>query len=164
MNSKYSNISKWVFGVLALITVVIAVLFFINGIGECKEWLHWYKEGRVGDEPPTKITDLFHTWSYVKIGLGVVLMLLSALFTGIVKGVNIKKLLILLGVVVVNVVIAYLMSKNAVGQKYVYDLSKKPLEASTNFWVTFGLNFFYVTFAESILAILYSVVFKAVKK
>ena len=164
MNSKYSNISKWVFGALALITVVMAGLYFYKGVGECKDWLHWLRFDRSHGqpEPGTPTTDLFHTWSYIKVALGVVLILISALFTAIVKGVKAKKLIALVVVIAVNAVLAYLMSKGAIGQDYA--LGKRTIESPTPFWVEFGLNFFYITFAESILVILYSVVYKAIKK
>ena len=164
MNSKYSSISKWVFGALALITVVMAALFFWKGVGECNDWLHWLRfDQKHGlPEPGTPKTDLLHTWSYVNVALGVVLILLSALFTAIVKGVKAKKLIALILVIAVNAGIAYLMSKGALDHEYV--VGKKTFSGATNFWVEFGTNFFYITFAESLLVILFSVVFKAIKK
>ena len=137
------NISKWVFGLLALVTVVMAVLFYIN--------LH--DEGR---------TSMLLNWGYILIILGIVLALVSAFFTGIVKGVKGKKLLFLVIAIAAIAVVAYLMSKGSFAQEYVTgDLT---YSGKTHGLVEFGLNFFYLTFGVSILTILFSVLYKAVKK
>jgi hypothetical protein len=71
MNGKLSNISKWIFGALALITVVLGVIFYLD--------LH--SDGR---------TNLILNWGYILIILGIVMIICSAIVAAIVKGVNWK--------------------------------------------------------------------------
>jgi amino acid transporter len=59
-------------------------------------------------------------------------------------------------------VVAYLMSKGAF--EIPYQAGDKLYSGKTHGWVEMGLNFFYVTFIVAIIAILFSVIFKAVKK
>ena len=137
------NISKWVFGLLALITVVMAVFFYLD--------LH--SDGR---------TNMLLNWGYILIILGIVIALISVVFTAAVKGVNGKTLLIAVIAFAVIAVVAYLMSKGSFAQEYVTgDLT---YSGKTHGLVEFGLNFFYVTLVVSILSILFSVIYKAVKK
>ena len=137
------NISKWVFGLLALITVVMGVLFYLD----------LTNEGR---------TNMLLNWGYILIFLGIALALVSAFFTGIVKGVKGKKLLILVIAIAVIAVVAYLMSKGSFSLPY--QAGEHLYSGKTHGLVEFALNFFYVTFGVSILAILFSVLYKAVKK
>ena len=106
MNGKLSNIGKWVFGLLALITVGLGVYFYL-GLTDASR------------------TNLFLNWGYILIILGIVIALISVIFTAAVKGVNGKTLLIA---------------------------------------VEMGLNFFYITLGVALVSILFSVIYKAVKK
>ena len=153
MNGKSSNISKWVFGALALVTVIIAVLYYLV-VGNVKDAFY------AGD--PTPRTDLFLNWGYILIILGIVLALCSALFTGIVKGVKGKKLLIIIIAAAVIAVVAFIMAKGFFDIPYT--TGDVTYSGKTHGWVEFGLDFFYVTFVVSICAILFSVIYKAVKK
>ena len=137
------NISKWVFGLLALITVVMGVFFYLDLKSEAR-------------------TNMLLNWGYILIILGIALALISAFFTGIVKGVKGKKLLILVIAIAVIAVVAYLMSKGSFAQEYVTGEYTYP--GKTHGMVEFGLNFFYVTLAAAIISIVFSVVYKAVKK
>ena len=137
------NISKWVFGLLALITVVMGVFFYLDLKSEAR-------------------TNMLLNWGYILIILGIALALISAFFTGIVKGVKGKKLLILVIAIAVIAVVAYLMSKGSFAQEYVTGEYTYP--GKTHGMVEFALNFFYLTFGVSILAILFSVLYKAIKK
>ena len=143
MNGKLSNIGKWVFGLLALITVALAVYFYLGLKDEAR-------------------TSLLLNWGYILIILGIVLALVSAFFTGIVKGVKGKKLLILAIALVVIAVVAYIMSKGAFAETY--QAGEITYSGQTHGLVEFGLNFFYVTLVVAILSILFSVLYKAVKK
>ena len=137
------NISKWVFGLLALITVVLGVYFYLDLKSDAR-------------------TNTLLNWGYILIILGIVLALCSAIFTGIVKGVNLKKLLILVIAAAVIAVVAYIMAKGFFDIPYTTgDIT---YSGKTHGWVEFGLDFFYVTFVVSICAILFSVIYKAVKK
>ena len=137
------NISKWVFGLLALITVALAVFFYLGLKDEAR-------------------TSMLLNWGYILIFLGIALALFSAFFTGIVKGVKGKKLLILVIAIAVIAVVAYLMSKGSFSLPY--QAGEHLYSGKTHGLVEFALNFFYVTFGVSILAILFSVLYKAVKK
>ena len=137
MNGKLSNISKWIFGALALITVVLGVLFYLD--------LH--SEGR---------TNLILNWGYILIILGIVMIICSAIVAAIVKGVNWKAILIVIGAFVVIGLVAFLMAKGSFGVEY--PAGDKIYSGSTHGLVEWGLNFFYVTLGVSILCIIYSVI------
>ena len=152
MNSKL-NISKWVFLALALVTVVIAVLYYLV-VGTIKP------EFELGN--PTPRADLFLNWGYILIILGIVIALISVFFTAAVKGVNGKTLLIAVIAFAIIAVVAYLMSKSYFSIPY--QAGEKLYSGNTHGWVEMGLNFFYVTLGVAILSILFSVIYKAVKK
>ena len=143
MNGKLSYIGKWVFGLLALITVGLAVYFYLD----------LANAGR---------TNLFLNWGYILIVLGIVIALISVCVTAAIKGVNGKTLLIAVIAFAIIAVVAYLMSKNAFGIPY--QAGEKLYSGKTHGWVEMGLNFFYVTLGVAILSILFSVIYKAVKK
>ena len=152
MNSKL-NISKWVFLALAAITVVIAVLFYLV-VGTIKP------EYKLGN--PTPRADLYLNWGYILIILGIIIALISVVFTAAVKGVNGKTLLIAVIAFAIIAVVAYVMSKGSFAVPY--QAGEKLYSGNTHGWVEFGLNFFYITFVVSLIAILCSVLYKAVKK
>ena len=154
MNGKLANISKWVFGILALITVCVAGWFYLK-VGTIKPD---YKMGN-----PTPRADLYLNWGYILIILGIVLALISVIFTGIVKGVKGKKLLILVIAAAAIAVVAFIMAKGFFNIPYTTEAGLT-YSGKTHGMVEFGLNFFYVTLVVSLLAILFSVVYKAVKK
>ena len=143
MNGKLSNIGKWVFGLLALITVALAIYFYLG----------------LNDEARTNI---LLNWGYILIILGVVIALVSVFFTAAVKGVNGKTLLIAVIAFAIIAVVAYLMSKAAFDVPY--QAGETLYSGKTHGWVEFGLNFFYVTLGVAIISILFSVLYKAVKK
>ena len=137
MNGKLSNISKWVFGALALVTVILAVLFYLD--------LH--NEGR---------TNLILNWGYILIILGIATIVISAIVAAVVKGVNWKSILIVIGAFVVIGLVAFLMSRGSFGVEY--PAGDHVYSGTTHGLVEWGLNFFYVTLGVSILCILYSVI------
>ena len=137
MNGKLSNISKWVFGALALVTVVLGVIFYLD--------LH--NEAR---------TNMILNWGYILIILGIVMIVCSAIVAAFVKGVNLKTILIVIGAFVVIGLVAYLMSKGSFGVEY--PSADHVYSGTTHGLVEWGLNFFYVTLGVSILCILYSVI------
>ena len=152
MNSKL-NISRWVFLALAAVTVIIAVLYYLV-VGTIEPA---FKAGE-----PTPRADLFLNWGYILIILGIVLALVSVVFTALIKGVKGKTLLIAVIAFAVIAVVAYLMSRGAFSQTY--QAGEITYSGKTHGLVTFGLNFFYVTLAVAIISILFSVIYKAVKK
>ncbi|MBR6847703.1 MAG: hypothetical protein IKM74_06190 [Bacteroidales bacterium] len=137
MNGKLSNIGKWVFGALVLITVVLAVFFYLD-LGN---------DGR---------TNLILNWGYILIVLGIVAALFSAIVAAVVKGVNIKKILVAVCAIVVIAVVAFLMAKGSFGVEYA--TGEHVYSGKTHGLVEWGLNFFYVTLGVSIITILYSVI------
>ena len=137
MNGKLSNIGKWVFGALALVTVILAIMFYLD----------LKNEGR---------TNLILNWGYILIILGIVIAILSVIISGIVKGINLKKILIALAAIVIIGVVAYIMSRGSFGVEYA--TGEHVYSGKTHGLVEWGLNFFYVTLGVSILAILYSVI------
>ena len=137
MNGKLSNISKWVFGALALVTVVLGVIFYLD--------LH--NEAR---------TSLILNWGYILIILGIVTIICSAIVAAIVKGVNMKTILVVIGAFVVIGLVAFLMSKGSFGVEYA--TGDHVYSGRTHGLVEWGLNFFYVTLGVSIITILYSVI------
>ena len=137
MNGKLSNIGKWVFGALALVTVILAVMFYLD--------LH--NDGR---------TNLILNWGYILIILGICIALLSVIISGVVKGINMKKILIAIAAIAVIGVVAYIMSKGSFDIPY--QTGENIYSGRTHGLVEWGLNFFYVTLGVSILAILYSVI------
>ena len=143
MNGKLSNIGKWVFGLLALITVALAVYFYLG----------------LNDEARTNI---LLNWGYILIILGIAIALVSVFFTAAVKGVRGKTLLFGAIAVAIIAVVAYVMSKGSFAIPY--EAGEITYPGKTHGWVEFGLNFFYVTLVVAILSILFSVLYKAVKK
>ena len=97
----------------------------------------------------TDRTDLLLNWGYILIGLGIVIAIISAIVAivvAIMRGIPINKVISLCIVAVVLVVL------------FVIARVVSPDMIDT------GLNFFYLTFGFSILAIIFSVIFKAVKR
>ena len=137
MNGKLSNISKWVFGALALVTVVLGVIFYLD--------LH--NEAR---------TNMILNWGYILIILGIVMIVCSAIVAAFVKGVNLKTILVVIGAFVVIGLVAYLMSKGSFGVEY--PSADHVYSGTTHGLVEWGLNFFYITLGVSVLCILYSVI------
>ena len=137
MNGKLSNISKWVFGALALITVVLAVFFYLDLKSEAR-------------------TNLILNWGYILIILGIVMIVCSAIVAAIVKGVNVKTILVVIGAIVVIGLVAFLMSRGSFGVEY--PTGEHVYSGTTHGLVEWGLNFFYIPLGVSILCILYSVI------
>ena len=154
MNGKLVNISKWVFGILALITICIAGWFYLK-VGTI---VPDYKAGN-----PTPRADLYLNWGYILIILGIVLAVVSAIFNGIVKGVNGKTLIVGAIAVAVIAVVAYIMAKSFFAIAYTTS-NAITYSGRTHGLVEFALNFFYITLVVSVLTILFSVIYKAVKK
>ena len=137
MNGKLSNIGKWVFGALTLVTVILAVIYYLD----------LSNEGHI---------NMILNWGYILIVLGVVAALVSAIAAAMVKGVNVKKILIAVGAIVVIAVVAFLMAKGSFGVEYA--TGEHVYSGKTHGLVEWGLNFFYVTLGVSIITILYSVI------
>lgn len=143
MNGKLSNIGKWVLGLLALITVGLGIYFYL-GLTDASR------------------TNLFLNWGYILIILGIVIAVISVIFTAIVKGVNGKTLLIAIVAFAIIAVVAYLMSRGSFAKPY--PAGELTYSGKTHGWVELGLNFFYITLGVAFVSILFSVIYKAVKK
>ena len=119
MNGMLSNIGKWVFGLLAVITVGLAIYFYL-GLTDAVR------------------TNLFLNWGYILIILGIVIAF------------------------AIIAVVAYIMSKGSFD--HTYEAGGVVYSGKTHGWVDLGLNFFYVTLGVALISILFSVIYKAVKK
>ncbi len=137
MNGKLSNIGKWVFAVLAIITVGLAVYFYLDLQSDAR-------------------TSVILNWGYILILLGIAIALISVIISGLVKGINVKKILIALGAIIVIGVVAFIMAKGFFDIPY--QAGDTLYSGKTHGLVEFGLDFFYVTLGVSILTILYSVI------
>ena len=154
MNGKLVNISKWVFGILALITVLVFGWFYLK-VGSIEP------DYRAGN--PTPRADLYLNWGYILIILGIILAVISAIFSGIVKGVKGKKLLIVVIAAAAIAVVAFILAKGFFNIPYTTEAGIT-YSGNTHGRVEFGLNFFYITLVVSLLVIVFSVVYKAIKK
>ena len=143
MNGKLSKIGKWVLCLLALITVGLGIYFYL-GLTDASR------------------TNLFLNWGYILIILGIVIAVISVIFTAIVKGVNGKTLLIAIVAFAIIAVVAYLMSRGSFAKPY--PAGELTYSGKTHGWVELGLNFFYITLGVAFVSILFSVIYKAVKK
>src|SRR5574344_185577 len=110
MNGKLSNIGKWVFAVLAIITVGIAVFFYFNLHSDTR-------------------TSLILNWGYIMIIIGVICAFAMPIFSSFVKKPNLKKILIALGAIVIIGIVAYIMSRGAF--KVPYEEGEISYSAST---------------------------------
>ena len=152
MNSKTSNIVRWVvFGALVLTTVVLAVWYYLGISGIIP---------KPGDGSPmnpgpslaeiiSKCAAGVLNWGYILIILGVVMAIISAIWAivvAILRGVPMNKVI---SICVVFAALAILFIVSSV-------ISKD--------WIETELNFFYLTFGFSILAIIFSVIYRLVKK
>ena len=152
MNGKL-NISKGVFLAQAAITVVIAVLYYLVVGTIMPDFDHGL---------PTPRADLFLNWGYILIILGIIIAVISVCFTAAVKGVNGKTMLIAVIAFAIIAVVAYIMSKAAFDVPY--QAGEITYSGKTHGLVEFGLNFFYITLGVALISILFSVIYKAVKK
>jgi hypothetical protein len=137
MTEKLSKIGKWIFAVLALVTVAISVYYYLDLTSDSR-------------------TSLILNWGYIMIGIGIFCALVMPIVSSFVTKPNVKKILIAIAFLIIIAAVSFFMSKNAFAVDYVDGEIMYP--ASTNGWVEFGLNFFYVTFVVSIIVVLFSVI------
>ena len=142
--SKSSNIVRWVvFGVFALITVALAV---------------WYYLGLSGIMVPAEATEAeiidsrvgtVLGWSYINVALGLLLIVISAIIVcaiALVKGVQAFKAISLglaFGAVAIFGILAFVLSPG---------------------WIDGLLNWFYLIFGFSLIVVIASVIITLVKK
>jgi len=161
--NKSSNIVRWVvFGLLALISVACMILFFGKGIPETGPWKAWFDGGRMGDAPQTTFTDLLLNWSYIKVALGIVIAVIAFIVMGVIKGINWKTIIIVFGAIAIIGAVSYFLAKPYFGIEYKADAAT--YSGVTHGWVEMGMNFFLITFGIAIVAILFSVIYKALKR
>ena len=161
--NKSSNTVRWVvFGLLALISVVCMILFFMNGIAETGPWKAWFDGGRIGGSPETPFTDLLLNWSYIKVGLGILIAIIAFIVMGVIKGINWKTIIIVIAAIAVIGGISYFLAKPYFAIEYKADAAT--YSGMTHGWVEMGMNFFIITFGIAIVAILFSVIYKALKR
>ena len=138
MKDNIANITKWILFVLIAIVILLGALFYTNVIGS---------------------DELISGAKYL-LYLGVLVMIISPVYTYILNPKNLVKLLISLGLFVVIVIIGYSMASNTYSS---LELEVLKIDAQTSRLVGMGLYVTYITFALTLIAAIFSSVFKAIK-
>ena len=115
----------------------------------------------MGEAPQTTFTDLLLNWSYIKVALGIVIAVIAFIVMGVIKGINWKTIIIVFGAIAIIGAISYFLAKPYFGIEYKADAAT--YSGVTHGWVEMGMNFFLITFGIAIVAILFSVIYKALK-
>lgn len=138
MKDNIAGITKWILYVLIAIVVILGVLFYTNNLGS---------EG------------IIFGAKYM-LYLGVVVMIISPIYSFITNPTNVVKLLISLGLMVVVIVIGYSMADNTFSE---LELEILKTDANTSKLVGMGLYVTYIAFGLALLAAVYASVIKAFK-
>jgi hypothetical protein len=142
------KISSIVLYLLAAISVILAILFFVGG--ETSD-----AAGQATGEP--RFTALFLSWSYVLFFIAVALTLLFSLYYIITHPKALKGTLVTLAVGAVLVVIAYLLaSTEPVPGRGIEDTTESTLK-----WVGTGLYLTWILGGLAILGIIASEIYRA---
>lgn len=138
MKDNIAGITKWILYVLIAIVVILGVLFYTDNLGS---------EGII-------------TGAKYMLYLGVVVMIISPIYSFITNPTNVVKLLISLGLMVVVIVIGYSMADNTFTE---LELEILKTDANTSKLVGMGLYVTYIAFGLALLAAVYASVIKAFK-
>ena len=163
---KSSNIVRWVtFGVLAFITVALAGLFYlgISGVGipeDVRKDPAQYSQ--VMAQMTESRTSMILLWAYILAGLGLLVVVFSVIFAAVVKGLNWKTLLIAIAAFLIIGAVAVFLSKDSFSIPFM--ANGVQYKGTDHGVIESALNFFYITFGVSVVAILFSVIYSAVKK
>ncbi len=131
MIDKLSKYIGWVLYALLAVSVVLAVLFYSNSLGESS----------------------LMRWAYILLIATVVVTIASPVFSFIQQPTNVLRLLVILGIVVVIALISYSLAGNTFSDAR---LAALEITADTSKQVGVGILFTYITGSIAILAILYS--------
>jgi hypothetical protein len=131
MIDKLSKYISWVLYGLLAVSVVLAILFYSNNLGESS----------------------LMRWAYILLVTTLVIMIVSPIFGFIQQPTNVFKLLVMLGVVAVFALVAYSLAGNTFSDAR---LAALDVTAETSKLVGMGLLFTYFAGSIAILAIIYS--------
>ena len=138
MKDNIAGITKWILYVLIAIVVLLGVLFYTGFLGS---------EGIIAG-------------AKYMLYLGVVVMIISPIYSFITNPTNVVKLLISLGLMVVVIVIGYSMADNTFSE---LELEILKTDANTSKLVGMGLYVTYIAFGLTLLSAVYASVIKAFK-
>lgn len=153
MSERSKKLATYLSWALMALTVVFAILFYAGAVVEGTEGTRY-------EEP--KVTNSFIFYTYLLIGITVLLTLFFSIRNLILNPKGLKMTLIALGVGVVLVIIAALLADDTV-----LDLPHYKGEGNvprTLLWTDIGLFVAYFLAALAVIAILYSEVSKYFKK
>ena len=138
MVDKLANITRWILYVLLAFVAIAGITFYLDVIS----------------------VDSFISWSRILLLLGVIIMLISPIYTFITHPKNVMKLLVSLAVFVVIIIIGYSMSSNTFSELRLEELD---VTAETSKLVGTGLYVTYTLFGLAILAAIYAAIIKVFK-
>ena len=138
MKDNIANITRWILYVLIAIVVILGALFYTDNLSS---------EGIING-------------AKYMLYLGVVVMILSPIYSFITHPTNIVKLLISIGLMVVVIVIGYTMADNTFTD---LELEALKTDVGTSKLVGMGLYVTYISFGLAILAAVYASIIKAFK-
>jgi hypothetical protein len=138
MKDNIAGITKWILYVLIAIVATLGILFYTDVLGS---------EGIING-------------AKYMLYLGIVVMIISPIYSYITNPSNIVKLLISLGLMVVVIVIGYSMADNTFTD---LELEVLKTDANTSKLVGMGLYVTYIAFGLALLAAIYASVVKAFK-
>lgn len=138
MVDKLSKYVGWVLYLLMAVSVVLAVLFYTNNLGE----------------------DSFMKWGYVLLIAGIVIAIISPVYGFILAPRNAIKLLLIVGFVAVLAFISYSIAGNTFSETRLEILNT---DAHTSKLVGMGLIFTYFAGGAAFLAVILSSVIKIFK-
>jgi hypothetical protein len=153
MSEKTKKLTVYLSWVLMALTLVFAVLFYFGGVVE--------GTGGTRYEEPT-ITNSFIVYTYMLVGITVVLTIFFSVRSLIFNPKGLKLTLIALGVGAVLVVIAALLADDTVLNLPHY--KGKGNVPRTLLWTDIGLYVAYFLLALAVIAIFYSEISKYFKK
>ena len=138
MKDNIAGITKWILYALIAIVITLGVLFYTGILGS---------EGIIDG-------------AKYMLYLGIVVMVISPIYSFITNPSNIVKLLISLGLMVVVIVIGYTMADNTFTD---LELEVLKTDANTSKLVGMGLYVTYIAFGLALLAAVYASIVKAFK-
>lgn len=153
MSERSKKLATYLSWALMALTVIFAILFYAGGVVEGTEGTRY-------EEP--KVTNSFIFYTYLLIGITVLLTLFFSIRNLILNPKGLKMTLIALGVGVVLVIIAALLADDTV-----LNLPHYKGEGNvprTLLWTDIGLFVAYFLLALAVIAILYSEISKYFKK
>jgi hypothetical protein len=138
MKDKVANITRKVLYVLLILSALPGILFYAGAIS----------------------TDTFLNWGKFMLILGVLVLILAPVYTMINNPKNLMKMLFSIVLLAIILAVSYAFATN---QLSALTLETYHITAETSRLVGMGLIATYITFALSIVVILYSGVMKIIK-